>query len=67
MTARPAGWSTSFRASGPLPLWNAVEDAILTWQAEGSPHPSGFGLTVSPEGQHVWLGSPDGPGWNLPV
>ncbi|MEV0592039.1 ATP-grasp peptide maturase system methyltransferase [Nonomuraea cavernae] len=68
-TTKPApdgGWSV--RQHGPLRLWDAVEDAILTWQRAGSPHQSAFGLTVTRDGrQRVWLGEPDGPSWNLPV
>ncbi|MGJ6963432.1 hypothetical protein ACSDR0_16130 [Streptosporangium sp. G11] len=26
-----------------------------------------YGLTVSGERQHVWLGDPGGPSWDLPV
>ncbi|MFE3448154.1 ATP-grasp peptide maturase system methyltransferase [Nonomuraea sp. NPDC059194] len=52
---------------GPLRLWDAVEDAILLWQDAGSPHQSAFGLTVTPERQHIWLGEPGGPSWDLPA
>lgn len=66
---RPAengdGWTVVQR--GPLKLWDAVEDAVKTWQNAGSPHLSEFGLTITPDAQRVWLGSPDGPGWVLPV
>ncbi len=60
-----AGWLV--RQHGPLRLWHAVEDAVLTWQYAGSPRQSGFGLTVTREGQRVWLGDPDGPSWNRPA
>ncbi|MFI6741154.1 ATP-grasp peptide maturase system methyltransferase [Nonomuraea sp. NPDC050451] len=59
------GWTV--HQDGPLKLWDAVEDAILTWQEAGRPHQSGFGLTVTPEAQWVWLGEPDGPSWALPT
>lgn len=59
------GWTV--RQHGPLRLWEAVENAILLWQDAGSPHQSGFGLTVTPEKQRVWLGDPDGPWWELPA
>lgn len=59
------GWSVTQR--GPLKLWDAVEDAVALWQAHGSPHLSEFGMTITPRAQRVWLGSPDGPGWTLPV
>ncbi|PRY01583.1 hypothetical protein CLV72_101166 [Allonocardiopsis opalescens] len=52
---------------GPLRLWDQVEGAIETWHAHGSPHQSAFGLTVTPAEERVWLGSPDSPGWPLPV
>ncbi len=42
-------------------------DVVEAWQAAGSPHQSGFGITVTRESQRVWLGTPDGPGWDLPV
>jgi methyltransferase of ATP-grasp peptide maturase system len=59
------GWTV--HQYGPYRLWDAVEQAIATWQEAGSPHQSGFGLTVMPERQWVWLGEPDGPCWNLPA
>ncbi|MEU4227625.1 ATP-grasp peptide maturase system methyltransferase [Nonomuraea sp. NPDC026600] len=59
------GWTV--RQHGPLKLWDAVEKAIKTWQEAGSPHKSGFGLTVTREGQRVWLGDPAGPDWSLPA
>ncbi|MEU9891165.1 ATP-grasp peptide maturase system methyltransferase [Sphaerisporangium sp. NPDC051017] len=63
--AESGGWTV--RQHGPLRLWDAVEDAIDLWQQAGSPHQSGFGLTVGRTSQWVWLGDPDGPRWNLPV
>ncbi|MEV6981183.1 ATP-grasp peptide maturase system methyltransferase [Sphaerisporangium sp. NPDC051017] len=63
--APDGGWVV--RQHGPLRLWDAVEQSILTWQAAGSPHQSAFGLTVTREDQRVWLGAPDGPSWRLPV
>ncbi|MFI7053291.1 hypothetical protein ACIBLB_14650 [Streptosporangium canum] len=59
------GWTV--RQRGPLRLWDAVEAAVLTWQAAGSPHQSAYGLTVTREGQYVWLGDPNGPSWDLPI
>jgi methyltransferase of ATP-grasp peptide maturase system len=52
---------------GRVRLWDEVESAIELWREAGSPHQSGFGLTVSREGQRVWLGEPDGPSWDLPA
>lgn len=59
------GWTVTER--GPLSLWTGVEDAITAWQSHGSPNLSEFGLTITPNGQRVWLGAPDGPSWALPV
>ncbi|MGW1173705.1 ATP-grasp peptide maturase system methyltransferase [Kitasatospora sp. NPDC002543] len=59
------GWTVVQR--GPLRLWDQVEDAVEAWQRAGEPHQEGFGLTVSATGQRVWIGSEDGPGWNLPI
>ncbi|MFG1948872.1 hypothetical protein [Nonomuraea sp. NPDC048826] len=64
---RPApgdGWVV--HQNGPIRIWDAVEKAIATWREADSPHQSGFGLTVTPESQRVWLGQPDGPSWELP-
>ncbi len=52
---------------GPVNLWDRVENNIRWWRALGEPSVSGFGLTVSPREQRVWLGSPGGPSWKLPV
>ena len=42
-------------------LWDEVEAAYLRWVSWGSPGKDRFGMTVTPEGQHVWLDSPDNP------
>ncbi|WP_240197067.1 ATP-grasp peptide maturase system methyltransferase [Nonomuraea lactucae] len=52
---------------GPHRLWDMVEEVIFTWMGAGKPHQSGFGLSVTAEGQRVWLGDPDGPSWRLPT
>ncbi|MBV6699389.1 ATP-grasp peptide maturase system methyltransferase [Kitasatospora aureofaciens] len=59
------GWTVTQR--GPLRLWDQVETAVKAWQREGAPHQQGFGITIDGGGQRVWIGSEDGPGWNLPV
>ncbi|MFI0810108.1 ATP-grasp peptide maturase system methyltransferase [Streptomyces echinatus] len=64
----PAGKGWTVHQHGPLSLWDQVEDALTIWQHEGSPTLSGFGMTVEQDGtQRVWIGSPDGPAWDLPV
>ncbi|MFD8527834.1 ATP-grasp peptide maturase system methyltransferase [Streptosporangium canum] len=64
---RSSGGGWTVHQHGPIRLWDAVEEAILTWQDAGAPHQSGFGLTVTRDRQHIWLGEPDGPSWNLPA
>ncbi|MER7769969.1 ATP-grasp peptide maturase system methyltransferase [Kitasatospora sp. NPDC096140] len=59
------GWTVVQR--GPLRLWDRVETAIEAWQGAGEPQQDAFGITVSAAGQRVWLGSADGPGWDLPI
>ncbi|MET9429819.1 ATP-grasp peptide maturase system methyltransferase [Streptomyces sp. NPDC003036] len=54
------------RQGGPCALWDDLEEAISLWHAADSPAPTGFGVTVTPGDQRVWLGSPDGPSWALP-
>ncbi|MFJ8473125.1 ATP-grasp peptide maturase system methyltransferase [Kitasatospora sp. NPDC094011] len=59
------GWTVVQR--GPLRLWDQVETAVEAWQDAGEPHQEGFGITISPSGQRVWIGHENGPGWNLPI
>ncbi|MFF5720072.1 ATP-grasp peptide maturase system methyltransferase [Streptomyces buecherae] len=59
------GWTVVQR--GPVRLWDQVERAMRHWQAAGEPHQEGFGITISPAGQRVWLGTEHGPGWDLPI
>ncbi|MEU7000380.1 methyltransferase domain-containing protein [Nonomuraea sp. NPDC046570] len=44
---------------GPRRLWEEVADAYLTWVGWGRPKRDRFGMTVTPEGQQVWLDSPE--------
>ncbi|MEV1240480.1 methyltransferase domain-containing protein [Nonomuraea sp. NPDC049750] len=44
---------------GPRNLWDGLEIAYLRWVSWGSPHKDRFGMTVTPDGQHIWLDSPD--------
>ncbi|NKI43264.1 ATP-grasp peptide maturase system methyltransferase [Streptomyces physcomitrii] len=59
------GWRVTQR--GPVRLWDRVERAVRLWQEAGEPHQEAFGITVSAAGQRVWLGTEDGPGWDLPI
>ncbi|WP_200308627.1 hypothetical protein [Streptomyces adelaidensis] len=55
------------RQGGPERLWDAVEEAVGAWRRAGSPPQTEFGLTVAPNRQRVWLGSAEGPDWDLPA
>ncbi|HEY2579941.1 MAG TPA: protein-L-isoaspartate(D-aspartate) O-methyltransferase, partial [Streptosporangiaceae bacterium] len=39
-------------------LWDEVEAAYFTWLGWGSPGRGRFGMTVLPNGQHIWLDDP---------
>ncbi|PZG30385.1 protein-L-isoaspartate(D-aspartate) O-methyltransferase [Spongiactinospora gelatinilytica] len=44
---------------GDRPLWEEVTDAYFRWVAWGEPGRDRFGMTVTPDGQQVWLDTPD--------
>lgn len=44
--------------SGPRRLWDEVEAALRWWVGRGEPSRTRFGLTVTAEGQRVWLDDP---------
>ncbi|MCT9933183.1 methyltransferase domain-containing protein [Planotetraspora sp. A-T 1434] len=46
---------------GPRSLWDELEEVFFTWVGWGNPARDRFGLTVAPDGQRVWLDSPDNP------
>lgn len=39
----------------------AIRDTEERWAAAGNPETSRYGVTVTSEGQHIWLDSPDNP------
>jgi protein-L-isoaspartate O-methyltransferase len=45
---------------GPRRLWDEVEAAYGWWVDAGKPARDRFGVTVTPDGQHVWLDAPNG-------
>jgi methyltransferase of ATP-grasp peptide maturase system len=61
------GGHSTVHQHGPLRLWDQVESALAQWQEAGAPPLTGFGMTATPFEQTVWIGSPAGPGWRLPV
>lgn len=42
-------------------LWAEVRDAYLRWTSWGQPGCERFGMTVTPDGQHLWLDHPRHP------
>lgn len=49
------------RQRGPRRLWDEIEAAYQWWTAAGRPATRRFGLTAGPDGERVWLDSPDNP------
>ncbi|WP_150248735.1 ATP-grasp peptide maturase system methyltransferase [Nocardiopsis deserti] len=53
---------------GPRRLWTRVEEVHRWWVANGQPDWSAFGVTATPEDQHVWFGSTESDQrWPLPL
>ncbi|TNY36701.1 methyltransferase domain-containing protein [Thermomonospora catenispora] len=44
---------------GPRDLWDEVEGVFFRWLGWGLPGRDRFGITVTPEGQTIWLDTPD--------
>ncbi|MFJ6566766.1 ATP-grasp peptide maturase system methyltransferase [Streptomyces sp. NPDC091292] len=61
------GEGATVHQHGPLRLWDQVEDALAAWQKAGAPDLTEFGMTATPYEQTVWIGSPTGPSWRLPL
>jgi protein-L-isoaspartate O-methyltransferase len=43
---------------GPRKLWDEAETAYRHWHDLGAPARDRFGITIDPDGQHVWLDTP---------
>jgi protein-L-isoaspartate(D-aspartate) O-methyltransferase len=52
---------TLVRESGPRDLWQEIQDAFFAWIQFGEPDRDRFGLTVSRQGQRLWLDTPTNP------
>ncbi|WP_030017579.1 ATP-grasp peptide maturase system methyltransferase [Streptomyces monomycini] len=50
---RPDGGRSLVRQGGPARLWDAVEEHVQRWRADGSPPLERFGITVGPGGQRI--------------
>ncbi|MDF5751352.1 methyltransferase domain-containing protein [Spongiactinospora sp. TRM90649] len=46
---------------GDRPLWDEVVNAYFQWMDWGEPGRNRFGMTVTPDGQQVWLDTPQHP------
>ncbi|MGW4897519.1 hypothetical protein ACWEQL_35505 [Kitasatospora sp. NPDC004240] len=66
----PAWSATTFRDGerehqvrqyGARRLWEELETAYSWWTAADRPGLARFGLTVTPDGQHLWLDDPTRP------
>ncbi|MGW7008993.1 ATP-grasp peptide maturase system methyltransferase, partial [Streptomyces sp. NPDC054933] len=51
LSEQPGGWVV--RQGGPNRLWDAIEDRLQCWQADGTPSAEKFVMTVSQEGQSL--------------
>lgn len=62
--SQPAAGPAQARQAGPRRLADEVERAWRWWEEQGTPHVYDFGLTVTPDSQHVWCRDPgSGPSW----
>lgn len=55
---RDPGGGITVLQYGPRDLWNEVEDAFFRWLEWGRPGRDRFGITVTPDGQAIWLDAP---------
>jgi protein-L-isoaspartate O-methyltransferase len=55
------GPGTLVRRAGERRLWDELITAHAWWTAQGEPGVDRFGLTVTPEGEQVWLDDPGRP------
>ncbi|MFI0423771.1 methyltransferase domain-containing protein [Spongiactinospora sp. 9N601] len=60
-TWRPGRDEYTVRQAGDRPLWEEAVDAYFRWVSWGEPGRDRFGMTVTPEGQQVWLDTPERP------
>ncbi|ADI10700.1 Protein-L-isoaspartatecarboxylmethyltransferase- like protein [Streptomyces bingchenggensis BCW-1] len=48
-----AGGHWTVRQGGPYRIWDAIEDRVSRWRADGAPALERFEITVTPEGQTI--------------
>jgi protein-L-isoaspartate(D-aspartate) O-methyltransferase len=59
VTSRPRHHEHEVAHEGPRRLWEELDDACRWWVDAGRPDHTRFGVTVAPEGQVIWLDTPD--------
>lgn len=50
---------------GPTALWDSVESAHEVWLKHEQPDWTHLGLTITPDRQRLWIGTPEGTSWPL--
>ncbi|PZG24097.1 protein-L-isoaspartate(D-aspartate) O-methyltransferase [Spongiactinospora gelatinilytica] len=61
VTRRPGQDEFRVYQVGDRPVWDEVTDAYFQWVSWGEPGRDRFGMTVTPDGQQVWLDTPHRP------
>lgn len=59
VTYRPGEEEYEVYQLGDRPVWEETVDAYFRWVAWGEPGRDRFGMTVRPDGQEIWLDTPD--------
>jgi protein-L-isoaspartate(D-aspartate) O-methyltransferase len=58
-TWRPGSVDHGVQQVGDRPVWDEVLQAYAQWVSWGEPHWRRYGLTVAPDGQSIWLDTPE--------
>ncbi|MFG1956483.1 methyltransferase domain-containing protein [Nonomuraea sp. NPDC049028] len=58
-TWRPGSVGHGVQQVGDRPVWDEVVQAYAQWVSWGEPHWRRYGLTVAPDGQSIWLDTPE--------
>jgi protein-L-isoaspartate(D-aspartate) O-methyltransferase len=59
VTHQPGHDEYEVQQAGNRHLWEEVASAYFTWAGWGQPDRDRFGMTVTPDGEHLWLDHPD--------
>ncbi|MEU6720469.1 hypothetical protein ABZ897_54220 [Nonomuraea sp. NPDC046802] len=58
-TWRPGSAKHAVQQVGERPVWDEVLQAYAAWVGWGEPSWRDFGITITSEGQQIWLNQPD--------